>query len=365
MTKNKLLISMMLIMSLVLFGCTSDDVAEEETITKTVETMNVSESETEVVLSYYGYVTSDQMTNLSFKSSGILKALNVKKGDVVAVGDTIASLDQSDYQIQIDAANAGVLAVKASYLKADQAYQDAVRDYENYLALYNAGSVSKTTLDKITLSKDVAEADQMAAKEAYEQAQHNLKALEQTVSDLTMVSKVSGVVIETPFEVNEAVSAGYPVVVLRSEASVFKTSVAQKDLNKLFIGQTARMTLGDDVIEGLISEIGNTPDESTRTYDVEIAFEGNVPLGTVGEVDFITDSIVGISLPLEIVMNSDEHYVFVIRDGVAYKQNVTIDARVDNALIVSGLNEGDEVVLKGYTRLNEMDQVNVLGGEDQ
>jgi RND family efflux transporter MFP subunit len=360
---NGILIVMLI--SLLISGCSKDDVVEDIAKVKSVETMVVKTSKIEKTLTYYGFVTYETFTNLSFKSSGVISNIYVKKGDVIHEGDDIASLDRTDYQYQLDAATSGVQAVKASLNKAVEAYEDAQADYESYKQLFESGSIASTNFDKVVLKRDVAKEDVNAAREAYDQAQHNLEALSQSVDDMTLVSRVSGVVIETPFEVNEMITAGYPVVVVRSENAIFKTSIAQKDLKLLSEGQTVKLMIDNQVIEGDILNIASTPDDSTRTYEVEIGMSEEMPLGSVGECSFLIDQIEGIAIPVEIVMSGEDEYVYVIRDGVAMKQVVKMIERIDNMMVVEGLSEGDHVVVSGFTRLNDMDEVNVLNEEAQ
>jgi len=357
---------LLLMLSLLLItGCRKEAVVDEVPKVKSVETMIAEEGITKENLSYYGYVTYDTMTNLSFKSSGVIANINVKKGDVIHVGDEIASLDRTDYQYQFEAASSGVQSVKATLNKAIEAYDDAQADYESYKQLFEAGSLSSVNFDKVVLKRDVAMQDVNAAREAYAQAQHNLEALSQSLEDLTLISRVAGVVIETPYEVNESISAGYPVAVVRSEDAVFKTSVAQKDLKYLSEGQAVMLTFDDRMLDGEIVGIGSTPDDETRTYEVEIAMSEEMPLGSVGDCTFVIDEIKGIAIPVEIVMTGEEQYVFVVRDGAARKQVITMVQRIDNKMIVEGLAEGDHVVISGFTRLNDGDEVNVLNEEAQ
>ncbi|MDK2867273.1 MAG: rane fusion protein multidrug efflux system, partial [Clostridiales bacterium] len=191
----------------------------------------------------------------------------------------------------------------------------------------------------------------------------NLDALSKSINELKMTADVEGVVVETLYETNEAVPAGYPVIVVRSEDSVFKTSVAQRDLQYLSIGQPVMMSFTSETYEGEVTAIGNTPDASTHTYEIEVSIDGEVPLGSVGEGTFIIGSYKGIKIPLEAVIKGDTDYVYIIRDGIAVKQDISIIKRIENELIVSDLQDGDQLVVKGFNRLNDGDDVNVLNEE--
>jgi RND family efflux transporter MFP subunit len=363
MKRHKLLLGCISLSLLLLAGCGREAAADDVSRVKTVETQSVATSTTNEQIVYYGYVESGTMTKLSFKSSGVLESLHVAKGDRVEKGEALASLDASDYNIQLQAAQSGVQSVYATLNKATEAYHDAQSDYEDYEKLFESGSVAQATLDKAKLNLDVSEQDVNAAREAYQQAQHNLEALSKSVNELTMTSSVEGIVVETLYETNEAVAAGYPVVVVRSEDSLFKTSIAQRDLQYLSIGQPVAMTFTSETYKGEITAIGNTPDSSTHTYEVEVSINGEVPLGSVGEGVFNIGTYEGIKIPMEIVIKGETNYVYLVKDGFAVKQDIAIVKRIENELIVTGLDDGDQIVIKGFNRLNDGDEVNVLNEE--
>ncbi|MBS7527441.1 efflux RND transporter periplasmic adaptor subunit [Fusibacter paucivorans] len=363
MKRHKIWLSCIGLSLLLLAGCGRESASEDVSRVKTVETQAVATSITEEQMVYYGYVESGSMTKLSFKSAGVLEALYVEKGDYVEKGEALAALDDSDYNIQLLAAQAGVQSIYATLNKATQAYNDAKSDYEDYEKLFAAGSISQAALEKAKLNFNVSEQDLNAAREGYQQAQHNLEALSKSVNELKMTASIEGVVVETLYEANEAVAAGYPVIVIRSEDSVFKASVAQRDLKHLSIGQPVTMRFTSETYEGEITAIGNTPDTATHTYEIEVSINGDVPLGSVGEGTFVIDSYKGIKIPMEAVIKGDTDYVYTIRDGIAVKQSISIEKRIKNELIVSGLQDGDQLVVKGFNRLNDGDHVNILNEE--
>lgn len=64
-----------------------------------------------------GQVTSNTDLNLSFNSTGIVKSLKVKVGDVVKKGDILATIDQSTALASLTQARGALLAAQAKYKK--------------------------------------------------------------------------------------------------------------------------------------------------------------------------------------------------------------------------------------------------------
>jgi multidrug efflux pump subunit AcrA (membrane-fusion protein) len=64
-----------------------------------------------------GQVTSNTDLNLSFNSTGIVKSLKVKVGDVVKKGDVLATIDQSTALASLTQARGALLSAQAKYKK--------------------------------------------------------------------------------------------------------------------------------------------------------------------------------------------------------------------------------------------------------
>jgi HlyD family secretion protein len=84
--------------------------ANKNTAVKTTKATRQNISE---VVEVSGQVESSQDASLSFEKSGLINAINVKVGDKVYVGQTLATLSSSDVYAQINEANASVQAAQA------------------------------------------------------------------------------------------------------------------------------------------------------------------------------------------------------------------------------------------------------------
>lgn len=62
-----------------------------------------------------GQVTSATDLSLSFRASGVVKQLNVKKNDIVKTGDTLAHLDQKDQLAALTSARGALAQANANY----------------------------------------------------------------------------------------------------------------------------------------------------------------------------------------------------------------------------------------------------------
>ena len=107
-------------------------------------------------------------------------------------------------------------------------------------------------------------------------------------------------------------------------------------------------------IEGKIEFVDNKIDESTGTVTLRAIFENPDELLVPG--DYV-NVIIRINKPYKVMMIPQSatktdvgtgYYVWVVKDGKVVKKDIKVDQNIDNNWIVeSGLDENDEVVVKG------------------
>ena len=107
-------------------------------------------------------------------------------------------------------------------------------------------------------------------------------------------------------------------------------------------------------IEGKIEFVDNKIDESTGTVTLRAIFENPDELLVPGDYVKVT---IRINKPYKVMMIPQSatktdvgtgYYVWVVKDGKAVKKDIKVSQNVDNNWIVeSGLEENDEVVVKG------------------
>ena len=107
-------------------------------------------------------------------------------------------------------------------------------------------------------------------------------------------------------------------------------------------------------IEGKIEFVDNKIDESTGTVTLRAIFENPDELLVPGDYVKVT---IRINKPYKVMMIPQSatktdvgtgYYVWVVKDGKAVKKDIKVNQNIDNNWIVeSGLDENDEVVVKG------------------
>jgi multidrug efflux pump subunit AcrA (membrane-fusion protein) len=122
--KNRSLFSVILIMllSILLKTCKGKEEAATE-ILRPVRYEKVIMYGGDQTRTFSGVSKAGIETNLSFKVGGTISQLNVKVGDQIPAGKTIAVLDATDYRLQLD-------QTKAAYTQAEVQMQNGRSAYD-------------------------------------------------------------------------------------------------------------------------------------------------------------------------------------------------------------------------------------------
>lgn len=134
-------------------------------------------------------------------------------------------------------------------------------------------------------------------------------------------------------------------------------------INKFKNGQKA---IAADSIPGSIGKVALSGQQSTHTFIIEALFDNPGKVlkpGMYVPVKVIVDKKEDvISLPIEVVLSEGkEKFVYVVKDLQAKKVPVSVGIRGEERLeIVSGVSEGDMVVVSGSSVLADGVRVKIV-----
>lgn len=296
----------------------------------------------------------DRFVIVSPRVSGVIKELFVDWGDHVKKGQKLAVLDSIELG-----------EVRASYRKAMAMARIAKKNYSREKTLYK---------QKISSTKHF-----LVAENAYEQTQIELKALkeklilmgqqesdiqdiaEDKVSSLFILSApFDGVVIEKNVAIGELKDAFAPIVTISDLTNLWIWfDIYEKDIPIVKTGNKVMISVAaypDEQFEGLVTYIGATVDEKTRTVKVRAEIDNRhekLKPGMFARVLLLQQSETMNSsptVPVETVQTEGQkHFVFIpLDEGYFLRRDVILGAQVDGYVrVMSGLNENDRVVVKG------------------
>jgi RND family efflux transporter MFP subunit len=216
--------------------------------------------------------------------------------------------------------------------------------------MHERNSVSESDFSKITNSLKIAK------------AQQRLQA--KNLSDAKLFSPISGVLLKKGAETGEIIGAGLPLFAVSDIRTVkVCASVPESDLHYIKLYQKASVLISslDSTYTGTIVEIGSIADPFSRTFNVKIELNNPklmIRPGMTAEAKIITESISKvINIPVEAVLheldNSSYVYVADLSTGQVFKRDIALGRLNGNNIeVLSGLQEGDMIVVGGEHKLN-------------
>lgn len=350
-----------------------------------VQTEKVMRRTVTQVVNASGKIQPETDVKINAEVSGEITELPVKEGDYVKKGTLLVRIKPDQYQAQVDRAKAGLELAQANLDKAESEYKRAgelftkkllsEQEYVNYKTSYTV------------------------AKSQYSSAVASLRDAQESLSKTSIYSPMNGTVSQLLSELGERVSGssftqGTQIMTV-SDLSMMeaRVDVGENDIVLISIGDTARISVDaypNKKFIGRVYEIANTAtttnlgsqDEVTNfqvkirildkgislrpgmsmTADIETATHHNVLCVPIQSVTTRSPKSAADSLKKEEKPRMTEGFgtaekpievVFAVVDNKAkmlpVKRGINNDTYTE---IVSGVNEGDEIVSGSYKAIN-------------
>lgn len=284
---------------------------------------------------------------LSFRIPGVLTSMRVEAGDSIGAGQAIASIDPAGVDARQQQTAADLERVR--------------RDVERDKTLFEKGYVSRQRIDDRQSSLKAAQA-------AYDAARFDRRWA-------SLVSPVSGVVLERRAQAGEVVAAGQVVARVADLSSplVLRLPLAAREAAKVRVGDAAQVTvedLGAQPLSARVTRIGEAADTRTGAIAVEIELS-NPPAalrsGQVAHATLQVRSQPGVAttyarVPAEAVLeaNGQRAFVFRVDGGKARRVAVGFGGFDGDDALVSGLPGGAQVITAGAGFVSDGEAISVV-----
>ena len=343
-----------LIAGMMLLGCSSEKVAEESVL-RPVRVTRVRAVAQRVDRVFSGYARASEESRLSFKVPGTLKHLAVKVGDTLEPGDAVATLDDRDFRLKVQEAEAGLVQARAGARNASLSYERARRLWED-------DNISKSDLDGARAAWESAGAGVTSIGKRLELARRQL-------GYTRLRAPFGGSVTAVLAEENENTGAGVPVVVMASSTGIeVHVDIPEVVISALTRGQKATVRFAAEEersFSATVYEVGTAATGFAATYPVSLSLDDEgtgVKPGMAAEVTFGLGQGEGhrLLVPSHVVGKDDQGpFLYVAKaeaegEAVVKKVSVTVGGLMEEGLeITSGLSGREWVVTAGMSRLEE------------
>ena len=363
MTLNRVLCtSFPLLLSVsLLASCDQNSVAGEQAAPRPVKVV-IAAAEQDKVASSTGVVRARIETDMAFRTLGRMMSRKVEVGDLVHKGDVLAEIDPLALQLAVKTSEAELRNAQAQLANAA-----TNETRKRRLIQSKAGSIA---------DHDLAEQQLKSATANTVKATASLAKAHEQLGYSELRAEFDGVVTATAAEMGQTVSAGQPILKLaRLEQRDVIVDVAEAQFSTARLEDRFNVTLQlDSRIQatGVVREIAPQADPNTRTYRLKIAIDQSPDIFRLGAVVTATPvakegkrvvtlpgSAVGSTVATDRVW-IDHIWIVDPSTGTVAPREVQVDAHAADARsvrILSGLREGEEVVVAGVNELADGQKV--------
>ncbi len=318
-----------------------------------------------------GRFVARQRGDVATRVSGAVSKINVDVGDRVNTGDVIATLvrDRLEWQLNLQRAEVSNYTARAETKKASVALLQ--KEMQRITSLKKSPAFSQARLDDKEQQILVAKSELVEAEASVRKARATLKLTEIDFKDAKILAPFNGVVAQKHTSAGSYLNVGSKIVTLIDD----RTLEIEADVPSM---RVAGLTPGTDVagifdqadrIETKVRAI--VPEENPQTRTRAVRFTPILPNGQKG---LAANQSVTLYLPhgeLKNVLSVHKDailnrrgmkLVIVPTDGRVAFRPVTLGEAVGNRFVVlSGLKDGEMVVIRGNERLRPKQAISYDG----
>ncbi len=314
-----------------------DSLNKEEDRSKVIALTPVAKQNFVHAIDVQGRVDGDENITYSAKVPSVVTKINIKVGQRVSKGQILAELDTKVSKAQLE-------GLKKQYEMANTVYEKRKELWDQKVG---------------------SEIEYLQAKNNKESLEKQMETAKEGLDMYYIKSDFSGTVDKVSIKVGQNVAPGMAcVTVINPDALKIKADLSEAYSNLVKTGNAVSITFPDihKTIKAAVSYSSKTIDPMTRTFNVEINLPSDNDLhpNMIAEVKIIDyNQPNAIVVPINAIQQIDgKEIVFIaVKEGnklIARKITVTAGKQYNGlSEILTGLNEGDNVISIGFQDLTD------------
>ncbi len=382
----------LLLIAALLPSCSGKKDKKGENVDETpiVELQSIHTEDVDETSEYSATVEAFKTNNISSSTGNRIKRIlvdvgsNVRAGQAVVILDNVSAVNQES---AIAGQRAGVenqaaaLASQEAALKSEEInLARQKKDLDRAKELVKIGGGTQQAVDQLQAAYDAAQESLKARKRALDASKASLQASRsslgasqrsmQTVQENTVLtSPISGVVSARNYDAGDLPMGAILTIQQMNPLKVI-VNVNEEEFSKIKNGMPVTVTLDavpGETFNGSVYLIHPEINQQTRTFQVEVTISngaGKVSAGMFARVKFNYGTQNHIVVPDKAIVKmqgSGKRFVYVYKeDGTVAYTEVELGMRLsDRYEILSGLKDGDRVVVAGQSKLHDGSKVKI------
>jgi membrane fusion protein (multidrug efflux system) len=302
------------------------------------------------IASYYratATLEAEKEAQVLARVAGVVEAIVAEEGDRVEEGDPLLRIDNGEYRLRLDQAEAATVNLKSRFDRLAQMREQELATDEEYQAARSdlAGAEADEGLARLNLSYT------------------------------TVRAPFDGAVTQRLVDVGQNLGVGDPLFVVSDfEPLLARVHVPSREFKKLRPDQQVELVLDSsgERLHGRIKLISPVIDPASGTIKLTVevpAYPAGTRPGDFAQVNIVTERRENAVLVprVAVVTDKSEKIVFAVTGGdqpTAERRVVTVGFTDDrHAEITAGLAAGETIVVKGQRSLKHATPLKILEGD--
>lgn len=409
--KTGLIIGAIVLFSILILAKKKGYIGSDDTLV--VETENVFKGNITETVPANGKIQPEVEVKISPDVSGEITELNVQEGDWVEQGDLLLRINPEIYAANLDRMEASLNNMQSNLAQQKAQLKDAELKHNRNTNLYQKGAISSAEFETSQNTYELAQLAVEATQYSVESSKASLKEAQNNLNRTSIYAPISGTISRLSVEQGERVVGTAQMTgtellrIADLQHMEVVVDVSENDILRVKLGDFADVNVDaymKDKFEGVVTEIANSANLIGTSADQVTNFEVKIRIlkssyedlsdkythpfrpGMTASVDIRTELKENINLvsiqsvttrkdSSSVALSSREKYnkdakekeafecVFVYNNGKVKLVEVETGIQDDqNIEIISGLNEGDEIVKAPYSAVSKKlrNQMNVV-----
>jgi RND family efflux transporter MFP subunit len=329
-----------------------------------------------------GEAFTERMIVVKSEVSGNIKSLNVKEGKHARAGEILVEIDDQEYRLKWERAEALRLKYLSDLLldkqfappekkmdaEAAERIKKAEQDFSKAGSLFGQGMISREEFEKakrsyesLLIESGAKQEEVMAAAKGLTQAEIDARIAQLELERTKIRAPFAGIISDIKVSPQENIAAGRELFTLVEISQIkVQAKVLESEIGKMKVGYEAALRFSaypGKIFKGHVEAVSPMVNPEDRTCAVHIAVDNpqeEIKPGMHAEVEIAADVYKDrLLVPQEAVLvRGGRKLVFAVEDGLAKWRYIEVGLEnKDYAEILDGVKEGEMVIVEGHFTL--------------
>jgi RND family efflux transporter MFP subunit len=338
-----------------------------------------------------GEAVTNKKIAMKAEVSGVVQKLNVEESQHVKQGDLLVQLDDREYRLNLERADAERLS-KLSKILVEKRFgelgempassdsekiQKAKEEYDNASELFRKGLIPRKNFEQASADYELAliesgekKEEILAATEGLTQSEVEVKKARLDLEKTEIRAPFSGIITDIKISPREHLASGRELFSLVdiSHIQVY-AKVLESEIGRLQVGREVEIKFSaypEKVFKGRTKAISPIINPEDKTCKVVIEVDNpreEIKPGMHAEIEIPAEIYKNrLLIPQEAVLvRSGRKLAFVVEEGLAKWRYLEVGLENENyAEIIDGVKEGEVVIIEGHFTLAHDARVRIV-----